>query len=377
MADTDAMFKRIMDSEGVFYKLQQRGDPDLTEEEKNDITFYRIILRELFEKKPRIFISRYFSYLLPEDCHLFSGEDYDISFYIKKITENQNGTEDVGYSHWLLLQIYFLKVKTKRNVRFAELERLKKESDYFSYAKMREREPLLFDRMIGRFLPEEEQFFLRPTIENESLSGLLMQFEDSQVVSDRRKMQVEEDAFGFQLIRRLWCGIPFKIVSWSLTAAAARQGLCNELVIIVYGNLSEMKFYLMFFYSSFTQVYSNLEFKSQNGADISPSTVKFEKMALHAECRQSPEDEVQEELEGEIGSLSLNSETSRTCHEEMMVDSENELDEEQLKSEFIDFMEQKFLRGWILNNIFTDLRCFFFSANTRSKYVRSVFLANS
>lgn len=100
-------------------------------------------------------------------------------------------------------------------------------------------------------------------------------------------------------------------------------------------------------------------------------------MALHAECRQSPEDEVQEELEGEIGSLSLNSETSRTCHEEMMVDSENELDEEQLKSEFIDFMEQKFLRGWILNTIFTDLRCFFFSANTRSKYVRSVFLANS
>lgn len=61
----------------------------------------------------------------------------------------------------------------------------------------------------------------------------------------------------------------------------------------------------------------------------------------------------------------------------MMVDSENELDEEQLKSEFIDFMEQKFLRGWILNTIFTDLRCFFFSANTRSKYVRSVFLANS
>lgn len=53
------------------------------------------------------------------------------------------------------LRIYFLKVKTKRNVRFAELERLKKESDYFSYAKMREREPLLFDRMIGRFLPEE------------------------------------------------------------------------------------------------------------------------------------------------------------------------------------------------------------------------------
>lgn len=44
-----------------------------------------------------------------------------------------------------------------RNRRYAELIRLKKETDYFSNSKMREREPILFDKMIGKFLPEEGQ----------------------------------------------------------------------------------------------------------------------------------------------------------------------------------------------------------------------------
>lgn len=57
---------------------------------------------------------------------------------------------------------------------------------------MREREPLLFDKMIGRFLPEEEQFYLRPTIENESLSGVFMQFEDSQIISNRRTAHLND-----------------------------------------------------------------------------------------------------------------------------------------------------------------------------------------
>lgn len=38
------------------------------------------------------------------------------------------------------------------------MERLKRESDYFSNTKMREREPLLIDKMVGRFLPEEGLF---------------------------------------------------------------------------------------------------------------------------------------------------------------------------------------------------------------------------
>lgn len=57
---------------------------------------------------------------------------------------------------------------------------------------MREREPLLFDKMIGRFLPEEEQIYLRPTIENESLSGVFMQFEDSQIISNRRTAHLND-----------------------------------------------------------------------------------------------------------------------------------------------------------------------------------------
>lgn len=78
---------------------------------------------------------------------------------------------------------------------------------------MREREPLLFDKMVGRFLPEAEQIYLRPTVENESFSGVLMQFEDSQIISDRRTAHLNEWNDFFKVINHgfyhFWSSIVF------------------------------------------------------------------------------------------------------------------------------------------------------------------------
>lgn len=42
-----------------------------------------------------------------------------------------------------------------RNRRYAELLRLREQGNYFSNEKMREREPLLFDVMVGKYLDDK------------------------------------------------------------------------------------------------------------------------------------------------------------------------------------------------------------------------------
>uniref|UniRef100_A0A0N5ABY7 DUF2052 domain-containing protein n=1 Tax=Syphacia muris TaxID=451379 RepID=A0A0N5ABY7_9BILA len=248
---------------------------------KENVIIFRDILLNLYNDNPRLFISRYFTYLVPEDCSLFDEQDYDIAPYIKRINKNMENSNTE---------------KVRRNVRFAELERLKKETDYFSYPKMREREPLLFDKMIGRFLPEEEQVYLRPTIENESLSGLLLQFQESEIVSNRLKKQLEDDVLGL---------------------------------------------------------------KSNSSEELS----KLRKLALHASCRETSADVMQQELEGQMQSLSIKPEdpcisseiksksvemSTEEPNTDNVIDGEEgeemiDDDQEQMKSDFIDFMEQKFL----------------------------------
>ncbi|TKR61377.1 hypothetical protein L596_028495 [Steinernema carpocapsae] len=62
---------------------------------------------------------------------------------------------------------------------------------------MREREPFLFDKMVGRFLTDEEKVHLRPTVENTgTLSGLLEEFDQAQRVSDRRQDELSDGAVG-------------------------------------------------------------------------------------------------------------------------------------------------------------------------------------
>uniref|UniRef100_A0A0M3I7D5 CCD97-like_C domain-containing protein n=1 Tax=Ascaris lumbricoides TaxID=6252 RepID=A0A0M3I7D5_ASCLU len=266
------MIERIVASEGVFYRFEQRGAPDLSKDEK------RNILIDLYKNKPCLFMSRYFPYMIPEDCDCFDLRDYEIAFYANAIVERDKSNVDKKNGETAL-----------RNKRYAEMERLKRESDYFSNTKMREREPLLFDKMVGRFLPEEEQIYLRPVKENDSLSGVFMQFEDSQIISDRRRAHFDK-----------WNEV-FKN--------------CGS------GSIEEVK--------------------------------TLGKLAQHVYAREyagEEDDSVQIESTSTEGNEEVGERISKKkSNDELMEDEESSSDddqnEEQLKADFMDHMEQRFLRG--------------------------------
>ncbi|MFH4975081.1 hypothetical protein AB6A40_001790 [Gnathostoma spinigerum] len=270
----EAMLQRIMSNNGVFYRHQKKDDDDITEEEK------KRILSDLYASNPRLFMSRYFVYLSSSDCVCFDPEDYEISFYTKLIQQREHGTG----RGWR-------KDVHQRNKRYAVLKRLKKEGRYFSNEKMREREPLLFDRMIGKFLPEEEQIQLRPTIENNSLSGMLMQFEDSQLIAMRREAQLDavgdlEDKYHDDKIKSNEFGKALRL---------ANRMLEND-------------------YATKSSMYED----------------------------QSDSEEVLKSSDRQNSSLDLTQTLMGECSE---VSNDSDRDEEQLKSEFLDHMEQRFLRG--------------------------------
>uniref|UniRef100_A0A915AQL3 CCD97-like C-terminal domain-containing protein n=1 Tax=Parascaris univalens TaxID=6257 RepID=A0A915AQL3_PARUN len=268
----EAMIERIIASDGVFYRFEQRGAPDLSKDEKRDI------LIDLYRSKPRLFMSRYFPYMIAEDCDCFDLRDYEISFYAKAVVEREK-----------------TKLGTKRretavrNKRYAEMERLKRESDYFSNSKMREREPLLFDKMVGRFLPEEEQIHLRPVKENDSLSGVFMQFEDSQVISDRRRAHFDK---------------------WNEIFKNCGSDSIEEVKTL--GKLAQ-------------HVYAR-EYADEDG-----DTVQMESTST--------------EGNEEVGESIPKKKSNDGIIEEEEPSSDDDENEEQLKADFMDHMEQRFLRG--------------------------------
>ncbi|EFO87730.1 hypothetical protein CRE_05453 [Caenorhabditis remanei] len=84
-----------------------------------------------------------------------------------------------------------------RNLRFNAMQKLLKEGVFFSDAKMREREPYLFDAMIGKFLNEEERIaHVRPTVSRDkselTWSVLMDRLEDSSEIAERRNLQEME-----------------------------------------------------------------------------------------------------------------------------------------------------------------------------------------
>ncbi len=74
------LLTRVAHSDGHF-KSQQRGEPDLTFQEKFDIA------QDVLTKKPATFLSRFGQYLVAEDLSFFDDMrgDYMIDFHMKEI----------------------------------------------------------------------------------------------------------------------------------------------------------------------------------------------------------------------------------------------------------------------------------------------------
>jgi len=161
-----AMFDRVLRQENAFYRSEQRGSADLTRDEKQRLLY------EIYMQSPGLFLSRYHQYLVSDDCKLFTSETSpDIEFYVKKI--------EIG-DRWQTRRI--------RNRRFVMLNRLERDG-YFSDEQMKEREPLLFERMIERNnLADQEQ---RTRTSNDTLSSMLIALDDSKDIADRKLTERE------------------------------------------------------------------------------------------------------------------------------------------------------------------------------------------
>ncbi|CAD5233759.1 unnamed protein product [Bursaphelenchus xylophilus] len=137
------VFTKILGLSDVFYRHQKKDEPDLEDEERLKI------LENLFISNPSLFLQRYHRYLDEGDISLFSDDSTNLMYFdmIRKAKLSSEKSRDL------------------RNQRFLAMQKLKGQGEYFSLDKMRERDPALFDLMLGGHLRDDEKITLRPTEE--------------------------------------------------------------------------------------------------------------------------------------------------------------------------------------------------------------------
>ncbi|CAJ0586382.1 unnamed protein product, partial [Mesorhabditis spiculigera] len=187
----DVLFERIVSAPNAYFCYQDEDLPAEPESERPppiDDEGKRKIVADLFRENKSLFLQRYNNYMRLEDCPLFDDDtDFIVKHFLTQIRKRETPVTSHGAAEEPETTALSTPSKSQvRNRRYAALENLKKEGKYFSHEKMREREPLLFDRMIGRHLEEAEQHQLRPTVERPGWSGMMQQFEDSMEVAERR-----------------------------------------------------------------------------------------------------------------------------------------------------------------------------------------------
>ena len=126
LANTDAHFKH-----------QQRGDPDLSVEEKVSIA------SEILDHSSALFLSKYYKYLDISDTAYFNDEldKYEVKYYIDLIKKEKSN----GYS-----------ATRVKNRRYEAMKEMLKEGEYFSDDMMKHRDPYLHYQMVGQYQTEEE-----------------------------------------------------------------------------------------------------------------------------------------------------------------------------------------------------------------------------
>ncbi|XP_030075450.1 coiled-coil domain-containing protein 97 isoform X2 [Microcaecilia unicolor] len=167
---------RAVASSRVQIRSQQKDEPDFTQKQKLEM------LLELYRSKPMIFLERFHKALQQEHLVCFSHlqGDYEVDFYCREISRSS------------------LKKGSRtrlRNRRYAVLQQLIQDGDYFSDEQMRSRDPLLYEHYVGQYLTEEEA----GTLSGGAMSGqcclsdLLMNSFQEQVLQRRLHMQQEQE----------------------------------------------------------------------------------------------------------------------------------------------------------------------------------------
>lgn len=167
------MFQKIISS-GLTIKNQQRGDPDLTEQEKI------ATLHGVLQERPGSFLMRFGSILDKTDLDCFSNSsDYEVKFRVQELRK------------------HLVPANQKTRIRNRRYECLKElmETEYFSEEEMRQRNPLLFHYYIGQYMSEEELASLDSGTSDMALSSHIMRKmrQDERRERERRQREREKE----------------------------------------------------------------------------------------------------------------------------------------------------------------------------------------
>ncbi|XP_067831045.1 coiled-coil domain-containing protein 97 [Heptranchias perlo] len=176
-ASLNSMFHTIASSKAQI-KSQQKDEPDLMYDQKLDI------IRDLFWCKPVVFLERFHKIIKEEHLVCFNhlAGNYEVTFYcneIRKSSMKKTARTNV------------------RNKRYAALQQLIKDGEYFSDEQMRTRDPLLYEQYIRQYMTEEELLAQNSKNLGDAmcLSDLLMSTYQEKIVQERLQWQQErEDA---------------------------------------------------------------------------------------------------------------------------------------------------------------------------------------
>lgn len=132
----EEILNHVANSKAIF-KSQQKGEPELTYEEKHAIA------KNLLEKNHCLFLSKFGHYLKVEHLEYFSkSEDYETVYHINRLQRYfNNSTRHIDV----------------RNKRYEALKALIEKGEYFSECEMMKRNPLLYEHLVGQYLTEEEK----------------------------------------------------------------------------------------------------------------------------------------------------------------------------------------------------------------------------
>ncbi|OWF37077.1 coiled-coil domain-containing protein 97-like [Mizuhopecten yessoensis] len=173
------MLTRLSQTDAHF-KHQQRGEADLTCDEKREIA------RNILEKSSSIFLARFGAYLSSDDLEHFVDKsgDYEIQFYLQQLKKEKSK----DYS-----------ANRVKNRRYQAMKQLIQEGEYFSDDSIKHRDPYLYEQLIGQYLTQEE---IQGLVDKADLrfSTILLkhmdQLEENQVFKfqkDKEDCQFEEE----------------------------------------------------------------------------------------------------------------------------------------------------------------------------------------
>ncbi|XP_015834733.2 coiled-coil domain-containing protein 97 isoform X1 [Tribolium castaneum] len=139
--DANKIIDFLTSNESICFKSQQRGEDDLSKQQKCDIAL------ELYAKSKLNFLVRFGKYM----------EKNQLDFF-QQFTENCAESAEIS-----IVLKDFLSSVTKsqqthvKNRRYEALKELIREESYFSEIEMMKRNPLLYEQLVGQYLTEDEK----------------------------------------------------------------------------------------------------------------------------------------------------------------------------------------------------------------------------